>query len=47
MRVKELVEELQKLPQDTHVWSLNEIGDVGYSILVQLDVDNEVRISAE
>ena len=47
MKVKELIEELQQLPQDSRVWSQDEIGDVGYSILVQLDVDNEVMIVAE
>lgn len=47
MRVKELIEELQKLPQDARIWSQDEVGDFGYSILVQLDVDNEVMITAE
>lgn len=47
MRVKELIEELQKLPQDSRVWSQNEIGDLGYDILVELDVDHEVMVTSQ
>ena len=47
MIVKELIDELQKLPKNARVWILNEICEVDYSISVELDTDNEVMITSE
>jgi len=44
MRVKELIEELNKIPYDTNVWSREEDGNFGYDVKVMIDSDDEVGI---
>lgn len=48
MKVKELIEKLETLPQDATVWSWDYHGKVNYDIKVsdELDEDGEIGVRA-